>query len=98
MEEAYSLYSVELLSPGGRLRYESGGQHILWQGVVADPELAGYQALDSTAVTIGSGMDRYQYHVTDQLARVMAGQEANICSGAEALGTLHSIRSIVEKL
>lgn len=97
-EEAYSHYTVELLSPSGHLRYESGGQQILWQGVVADPELAGYQALDSTAVTIGSGMDRYQYHVSDQLARAMAGQYANICSGTEALGTLHSIRSIVEKL
>ena len=97
-EEAFSHYTVELLSPNGRLRYEAGGQQILWQGVIADPYLVGYQSLSFTPTAIESGMNRYQYHVTEQLARAMTGQEANLCSGVEALGTLESIRRIVGQL
>jgi predicted dehydrogenase len=96
-EEAFSHYTIELLSTKGRLRYEQGGKVIEWQGLVADPNLRGYTKLAPVAETIETGMDRSQWHVVDQLARQMAGLPANLCTGAEALRTLADMQTIIEQ-
>jgi predicted dehydrogenase len=96
-EEAFSHYTIELLSTSGRLRYEQGGKVIEWQGLVADSNVRGYTRLAPVAETIETGMDRSQWHVADQLARQMAGLPANLCTGAEALRTLAAMHTIIEQ-
>ncbi len=97
-EEAFSHYTVELLSPRGRLRYEQGGELIQWQSACPDPHFQGYTVLSAKPETISSGMGRYQWHVAEQLARALDGQDAQLCSGADALQTLESMKQILERI
>lgn len=94
-EEAFSHYTIELLAANGRLRYEQGGARVEWQSAVAGP-LPGYTVLSASAETLPTGMSRYQWHVADQLALLLAGASHHLCSGAQALGTLDSMQSIIE--
>ncbi len=96
-EEEFSHYTVELLTTNGRLRYDCGGEQIQWHPTRSDPYFEGYTVLSSHAETIASGMDRYQWHVVEQLAAAIDGRDAHLCSGAEALATLESMHSIIEK-
>lgn len=96
-EEAFSHYTIELLSPSGRLRYEQGGKLIQWQGIRADRDLPTYTMLSSTVEIIPGGMRRYQWHVAEQLARVLEGQEASLCTGTDALNTLIGMQKVLEQ-
>lgn len=94
-EEAFSHYTIELLSANGRLRYEEGGRLIQWQPARPDPYFTGYTGLASTAETIACDMRRCQWHVAEHLARALAGDDASLCSGADALATLVSMKKIL---
>lgn len=96
-EEAFSHYSIELLSRSGRLRYEKGGEAIEWQGVYADPNFEGYSILAERRETIANGMDVYQWHVYDQISKHMTGAATTLCTGHQALKTLKVIDSIIKK-
>jgi predicted dehydrogenase len=93
-EEDFSHYTIELVSPSGRLRYEQGGRVIEWRPVVADPFIPGYRVLDATPELISAGRDRSQWHVAEQLAAAMAGKPFHLCTGAEGLATLESMTMI----
>jgi predicted dehydrogenase len=94
-EEAFSHYTVELLSQSGRLRYEQGGKFIQWQPLQADKFFQGYTVLGNPQV-LASGMERSQLQVTEQLARALEGRDAHLCSGMEALHTLNSMTRVLE--
>lgn len=94
-EEMYSHYTVELVSSNGRLRYDQGGEHIQWQVTCNDPEFVGYTILKPEPEIIRNGMDRYQYHVTEQLFLALEDKEASLCSGAEAIDTHRAIQEIL---
>lgn len=94
-EEAFSHYTVELLSRSGRLRCEQGCEIIQWQPAVTNAVLNGYQMLSMQPQTIESGMSRYQWHVVDQLAHSMKEERSELCGGREALVTLGSMKDIV---
>ena len=96
-EENYSHYTMELVCPNGRLRYEKGGRQISWQMPRADSALPGYSMLAEESESIASGMDRYQWHVADQLAVALAGGDGHVCDGAGAVRTIESISRILEK-
>jgi len=91
-EEAFSHYTVELLSPSGRLRCEQNGDVIQWLPTEC---VGGHQALATQPLTIETDMSRYQWHVTDQLARSIYGSQQSLCSGEAALNTLTAIKNIV---
>lgn len=97
-EEAFSHYTIELLSPCGRLRYDRGGELIQWQSTRPDPHFPGYTVLADTPETIDSGMDCYQLHVAEQLAASFQGRSCSLCSGAQALVTLESMQTIIGEL
>lgn len=94
-EEYFSHYTVELLAPNGRLRYEQGGETISWQGTTADPAYPGYTVLAATCESIVTSFARTQWHVADELAHALSGRQARICTGTEALRTLESIHSLL---
>jgi len=96
-EEAFSHCTIELLSPSGRLRYENGGGVIAWQPTHAAPRISGYKVLQAEPEIIANGMDRYQYHVADQLANAIAGRKHALCTGREALATIEAMHKIVHQ-
>ncbi len=97
-EEHFSHYTVELIAANGRLRYEQGGERILWQATVKDAACEGYTILDPVGETIETDFTRVQWHVVDQLAASLHGRQAQICSSAEALQTLEILAEIKSKL
>ena len=94
-EEMFSHYTVELVAPNGRLRYEQGGDRLTWQAAGPDPFFRGSTVLSDEPESVSTGMDRYQWHVVDQLARVFDGKPAHLCSGTEAYITLESMHGIL---
>lgn len=93
-EEAFSHYTIELLSPSGRLRYEKGGADIIWQGLSVDAYLPGYKILQEDSERIFNGMDKYQWHAVDCLSKEIDGFESTLCTGEEALHTLRYLKKI----
>jgi predicted dehydrogenase len=96
-EEAFSHYTLELLSQSGRLRYEQGGKSIAWQTVLSDPDFSGYNILSPEIEMIANGMNRYQWHVFEQIAASLLGKRHNLCTGRQALITLESIHEIIKE-
>ena len=94
-EEDFSHYTVELIAANGRLRYERGGARIEWQSIAKDEQLDGYTRLSELPEVIPSDMGRYQWHVADQLAAVLQGRVAQLCTGTEALISLINIASFI---
>lgn len=97
-EEAFSHYTLELLSPSGRLRYEQGGEHITWQSTHSDPNFPGYKILQAAPEMIANGMDRYQWHVAEQLADALAEKPPSLCTGRQALATLEAMHQIIKQV
>ena len=96
-EESFSHYTVELLSPSGRLRYEQGGESIAWQCTQAHPTIQGYQVLQTSPVMLPNGMSRYQWHVADQLAHALVGQPHTLSTAAQSLATLEGMHQIINQ-
>lgn len=97
-EEDYSHYTVELLAPNGRLRYDLGGWRIIWQPAVTSSTNEGYIVLDRKEHEIPNQMTRIQWHITDQLANALNGKEHSLCTGQQALSGLEDITSIKDML
>lgn len=97
-EECFSHYTVELIAPNGRLYYAQGGETISWQGLVSDPEFAGYTVLDATPRPLATDMRRYQWHVLEQLRIALAGGAATLCTGRDALQTLGDVFRVTDQL
>lgn len=94
-EKNYSHLTVEIVAANGRLRYELGGRCIEWQEAIESKTLPGYRFLSDEVETIENGMDRYQWHVVDNLARSLRNQDASVCDGDAALRTLEIMMEIV---
>ena len=92
-EEHFSHYTVELISPTGRLYWGQG--NLTWQEVRPDPLLNSYRKLNPSGEHIDTGMERYQWHVIDQLSSALSGENNSICTGRRALATLESMHSIL---
>lgn len=93
-EENFSHYTVELVAPNGRLRYEQGGERVFWQGAIKDAACDGYTILDPAEEIVTTDFARVQWHVADQLAACLNGRQVHICNGTEALQTLETLAAI----
>ena len=80
--------TMELMASNGRLRYERGGEHILWENITSNKVFSGYTTLQNEIEYLKSDFFRIQWHVVDQLSEKFAGKNASICSGEDALNTL----------
>ena len=94
-EEAFSHYTIELLSPSGRLRYEQGGESIAWQSTHADPNIAGYEILQNEPEMVINDMNHYQWNVVDQLADALANKPLTLSTGKQSLATLEAMHQII---
>ncbi len=95
-EESFSHHSIELLSTSGRLLYEKGGRFVAWQTVQTDPNFNSHSILADQQEVIVTGMEIYQWHVYDEIAKYFKGLESKLCSGRQAFKTLESINLIIE--
>jgi len=95
-EEHFPYYTVEVLSPGGRL-YWGQGNHMTWQAAEPQTGQDRQKSLAAKGEQISTDMTRYQWNVADQLAKVLSGEAGSICSGTEALGTLRAMHQILEQ-
>lgn len=96
-EEAFSHYTIELLSPSGRLRYDEGGNLISWQSIHDDPNIPGYKILKTTPETIRNGLSLYQWHVADQLANALSDKPHSLSTGKQSLATLEAMHQIINQ-
>lgn len=96
-EENFSHYSIELLAPSGRLRYERGGEYISWQSTMKNPHLPEYTSLSTEEEVIPNNLLLIQGCVVSQLAMIMNDQSGEICSGEEALQLLECLSQLKEK-
>lgn len=97
-EEEYSLHEIDLVASNGRLRYSRGGESIVWQPAVADAHFEGYKVLSEGGEDIPTDAAMTQWHVADQLAKHLQGENADLCSGSEALQTLEWLMKIKDAL
>ena len=97
-EEEFSHYTIELVAKNGRLRYEAGGEKIMWQRIVTNPAFQGYTVLDSTAEEITSNFNQVQFQVVDELYKALQEKSQQICTGEAALQTLKALANIEAKL
>jgi len=96
-EEAFSHYTIELISPSGRLRYEQGGSSIQWQATAQHPRISGYTFLHAEPSIIKNGLAFSQWQVAQHLALYIAGKPQALCSGYQALETLESMHHIIRQ-
>lgn len=97
-EEHFSHYTVELVAPNGRLRYERGGEKIIWQPVRSSSTIGDYSVLGDDEEFIPSDFDRVQWHVVDQLDLALSGGRTSLCNGHEALRTIEYLAAIKDSL
>jgi len=93
--ESYAHFGLELLSRSGRLQLDGSGA-MRWQPVVSDPAWPGYHSLSPEGEQLETGLERYQWHVADRLARQLAGEpDSVLCTGAQALRTVEQIDALL---
>ncbi|MEO9298593.1 Gfo/Idh/MocA family oxidoreductase [Devosia alba] len=97
-EEDYSHYGIELVSPSGRLRYDDGGNSILWQPAIESPDFPGYRTLSPMPQNIAVGLNQIQWHVFDEILADLDGRSASICTGRQALTVLEQLAAIRDAL
>lgn len=95
-EEHFSHHTVELVAANGRLRYEQGSMK--WQSSVPDSNHSGYVILNPNAELIDSDAPRMQWHVVEQMARCLSGENSSICTGSQGLSTLQVLAQIRNEL
>lgn len=98
-EENFSHYTIELIAPNGRLRYDLGGQKVLWQPCEQSKVFEGYKYLAKKEIEIENCLSQIQWHVVDQIAMIINAEMNNehnisLCSGKTALAGLKSLASI----
>lgn len=90
--------TMEWITPNGRLRYERAGAMTYWEAASSDAVYSGYTLIGTHAEQLPADFQRVQWHVADQLAASLAGNNARICTGEEALRTLNVITHIQESI
>jgi predicted dehydrogenase len=93
-EENYSHYTLELVVPNGRLRYEQGGA-ITWQAAGSLPASNNHKYLQSPGEKILSDMNRYQHHVATQISLALQKKTNTLCNGATGAATIRLLQELL---
>jgi predicted dehydrogenase len=93
-EERFNLAEVELLGTEGKILYGRSGRNILHWKRCPDPANPGFTPLVGTPDVVPNDADRFQFHVLDDVARVLDGESLEAASnGQTALKTLETVLS-----
>ena len=97
-EENYSLFEMEVVGPKGKIKYYNGGSHYdLWH-VNTDPVFKNYKKLKVEPITIKTNINKYQYHVYNNIAEYFEGNSDLYCDGKAALKTAQILDQIQQKI
>jgi len=96
-EEDYSHYTIELISSKGRIRYDHGGEHVVWQPKINSDKFQDYQYLSKNHEIIKNNMNNIQWHVAEELYLAANHKDNSLCTGEEALKNLEILVSIGKK-
>jgi predicted dehydrogenase len=97
-EEFYSHYTIELITPQGRLRYDRGGNQITWHQSVNSSSIVDYKFLSNIGDIINSDMNYYQLNVVKDISNVLNGKDTMLCTADEELQTMIDLHSIIDGL
>jgi predicted dehydrogenase len=97
-EEFYSHYTIELITPLGRLRYDEGGNKVIWNQAVNSKTVPGYKFLSNTSKTIPTNMNYYQLNVVNSIYNFLNGENTELCLASDELQTMIDLHSIIDKL
>lgn len=92
-EEYFSFYKVELLSSSHLLKYNKGGEEIIFYEMDNFKKNQKYKKRE-----LNSNFKIYQYHVLDDIKKEYSGIITTICKGKEALATQRIIYLINKEL
>ncbi len=96
-EDHFSHYTIELLSPSGRINYDKEGFNVTWQATKSDTLFNGYMTLDDERENLKSKMHRYQYNVLESIFKECKQGNSSLCTGVEALRTLEYLNQVALK-
>lgn len=95
-DEQLSYFSIELLSPNGRLTYEKGGNEINWYPLEQHSN-TDVKLIKPEALSIQSDLLQYQFHVAEHLYKALEKKEHNLCTGKRAFKIIDQMLSVLEK-
>ena len=93
-EESFTHFTVELISPSGRLYYSNGGEKITWNGVAEDPLFSDYKVLSDKTEVFENHFLKYQYNVYQQLSNTINKKDSYLSDGYDGLYTLDVLSKI----
>lgn len=96
-EDFFSYYTIELISPSGRLFYDKGGKLITWSKAQLDANFIGYKSLHYPPEIIENDMNFYQLNVIKNIENFFMGRPCFLCTGEEALETIIAMSKIISE-
>jgi predicted dehydrogenase len=93
-EESFSVAEMEIFGSSGSIQYKNGGEKISIQTVIPDPNFSNYCILSPEVEVVSNGMQRYQWHVLENLYQYLMGKQSLYSSGQDALESLQVISKI----
>lgn len=93
-EECFTHFTVEMLSPSGRLYYSNGGEKISFSHAEEDKLFKGYNVLSDKPELFRNYFLKYQLHVYEQLSRALRKRRSYLCEGTDGLRTLKILEGI----
>jgi predicted dehydrogenase len=90
----YFYNSMDLFFSNGRLKYESGGEKILWYRINQIKNNLLDNTLSLKSEVFKSDFKRMQFNLVEEMAKNLNNSPSNICSGCEGLETLKIIEKV----
>ena len=92
VESVYSLYQFQLYLSSGVLSYANGGKDIFYLSREFIPDSP--PPYSKPWQRIPSNLDKYQYHVYEELFKALDGQQSMLSTKADALKTLKALSTL----
>ena len=96
-EENFSYSQIEFIGPKGKVNYGKGNR-INWWVTESDPLFPGYTILQKKADKIPIDLNRYQYHVLQNLSEFLRGRNELLCDGNSGFETMQILNDIQKEL
>ena len=97
-ERDFAHYELELVGCNGRLRYESAGHRVFWQGIQQSPLFPDSQAIAQDCDVIDSRMNAFQDNVASEIEALLAGQPSHLVLGHQDVRSLGSFSRILSEI
>ena len=97
-EENFRLFEMELIGTEGKVKYYQGGEYLDWWKIRKKSTMSGHKTLRLKPERTHTSMKFYQYHVYENIAQFLAGNNDLYCDARMALRTMEIIGQIEDQL